>query len=123
VLDGLHEDLNRIKKKPYFGELNTNNKPEEQIALESWERHTARNSSIVSDLMHGQYRSELTCPTCDYKSVTFDPFNLLSLPIINNNIVPYNLYFVFNDPEKFPVKLTCYLPSDANFTSLKQSVG
>lgn len=53
VLDGLHEDLNRIKKKPYFGDLNTNGKTEEQIANESWDRHISRNSSIISDLMHG----------------------------------------------------------------------
>lgn len=41
--------------------------------------------SVVNFLLifclQGQYKSTLTCPTCNKTSVTFDPFMYLSLPV------------------------------------------
>lgn len=34
--------------------------------------------------MYGQYRSVVDCPTCNKRSIQFDPFCMCSLPIINN---------------------------------------
>lgn len=81
LLDGLHEDLNRIKKKPYIEMQNHHERSDEQISVESWENHKKRNDSIIVDLFQGQFRSTLVCPECQYISVTFDPFMYLSLPI------------------------------------------
>jgi ubiquitin carboxyl-terminal hydrolase 4/11/15 len=67
LLDGLHEDLNRILKKPYV------EKPEWEgggsrelleLAQKSWEGYMMRNDSVIVDLFQGQYKSTLICPEC-----------------------------------------------------------
>ena len=67
LLDGLHEDLNRIKKKPY-DEIpdweGGGDKEEMALATTSWELYKKRNDSVIVDLFQGQYRSRLTCPEC-----------------------------------------------------------
>ena len=35
LLDGLHEDLNRVRKKPYVEAVESNNRPDEEVAKES----------------------------------------------------------------------------------------
>ena len=44
LLDGLHEDLNRVKNKPYITEKDSDGRSDEDIATESREAHTARNN-------------------------------------------------------------------------------
>lgn len=82
LLDGLHEDLNRIKKKPYI-EVKTDidTRPNHIVAQESWENYKKRNDSIIVDTFHGLLKSTLVCPDCHLVSVTFDPFCYLSLPL------------------------------------------
>lgn len=82
LLDGLHEDLNRITKKPYI-ELKTDvdQRPDQIVANESWENYKKRNDSIIVDTFHGLLKSTLVCPDCNLVSVTFDPFCYLSLPL------------------------------------------
>nr|WOG36174.1 uncharacterized protein [Candida metapsilosis] len=87
LLDALHEDLNRIQKKPYC------EKPElkddevddkEAIARLSetcWNQHKQRNDSVITDLFTGLYESVLVCPDCGKTSITFDPFSDLTLPL------------------------------------------
>jgi ubiquitin C-terminal hydrolase len=74
LLDGLHEDLNRVKKKPYIEAKNADDRPDEEFAEECWNYHKARNDSIIVDKFQGQYKSTLVCPECNKISVTFDPF-------------------------------------------------
>ena len=81
LLDGLHEDLNRIKEKPYKEEKDADGRPDEEVALEAWENYRARNDSVVVDTFQGLYKSTLRCPACGYTSVKFDPFMYLSLPL------------------------------------------
>jgi ubiquitin C-terminal hydrolase len=81
VLDGLHEDLNRITNKPYVPSIEANGRPDIEVANEAWRAHLSRNQSIIVDLFHGQFRSEVSCPDCSKVSVTFDPFMYLSLPL------------------------------------------
>lgn len=67
LLDGLHEDLNRVLKKPYVekpdweggGDLEL-----AQLAQESWHGYMQRNDSVIVDLFQGQYQSTLVCPEC-----------------------------------------------------------
>ena len=65
LLDGLHEDLNRIKKKPYMENPEVENSPQEEVAAEAWSRHKKRNDSIIVDYFQGQLRSTLICPKCE----------------------------------------------------------
>ncbi|KAJ1689237.1 hypothetical protein LUZ63_013392 [Rhynchospora breviuscula] len=81
LLDGLHEDLNRVKKKPYIEIGDSDGRPDELFAEECWRNHKARNDSIIVDVCQGQYKSTLVCPVCSKVSVTFDPFMYLSLPL------------------------------------------
>lgn len=87
LLDALHEDLNRIQDKPYCEkpELKDEdvNNPQAVVDLANtcWHQHKLRNDSIIVDLFTGLYQSTLICPVCDKKSITFDPFNDLTLPL------------------------------------------
>ncbi|XP_062165980.1 ubiquitin carboxyl-terminal hydrolase 5 isoform X2 [Alnus glutinosa] len=81
LLDGLHEDLNRVKHKPYIKSRDADGRPDEEVADEYWANHIARNDSIIVDVCQGQYKSTLVCPVCNKVSITFDPFMYLSLPL------------------------------------------
>ncbi|XP_057729496.1 ubiquitin carboxyl-terminal hydrolase 8-like [Arachis stenosperma] len=81
LLDGLHEDLNRVKCKPYAEVKDADGRPDQEVADEYWHNHLARNDSVIVDVCQGQYKSTLLCPVCRKISVTFDPFMYLSLPL------------------------------------------
>lgn len=82
LLDALHEDVNRIHNKPYTEkpELKAG-QPLDELASECWAQHQRRNDSVIVDLFSGMYQLTLVCPSCEKKSVTFDPFNDLTLPL------------------------------------------
>jgi ubiquitin C-terminal hydrolase len=50
LLDGLHEDLNRVKHKPYMKTRDADGRPDEEVADEYWANHIARNDSIIVDV-------------------------------------------------------------------------
>ncbi|SCU95971.1 LAFA_0G03488g1_1 [Lachancea sp. 'fantastica'] len=88
LLDGLHEDLNRIVDKPFVEkpELSPNDDVNDEklisrLAKETKDKHKLRNDSVINDLFTGMYKSTLTCPACNKVSVTFDPFSDLTLPL------------------------------------------
>ena len=82
LLDGLHEDLNRITEKPYIEvKAEIDRRPDEVVAAESWSNYKKRNDSVIIDTFHGLLKSTLVCPDCELVSVTFDPFCYLSLPL------------------------------------------
>ncbi|CAH2354787.1 ubiquitin carboxyl-terminal hydrolase 12 [[Candida] railenensis] len=87
LLDAIHEDLNRIYDKPYCEkpELNDNEVNDihaiEKLANICWKQNKQRNDSIITDLFTGMYKSTLVCPDCSKTSITFDPFNDVTLPL------------------------------------------
>jgi len=81
IVDGLHEDLNRIEKKPYVETMENEDADEKELALDAWLNHSRRNQSIIVDTMTGQYKSKVICPDCGKNSTTFDPFTTITLPI------------------------------------------
>ena len=87
LIDGLHEDLNRIQKKPYIenpeSDDNTVNDPDAIKALgeKFRENFRARNDSVAMDLFNGFYKNTMVCPICEKVSITFDPFSLLTLQL------------------------------------------
>ena len=81
LVDTLHEDLNRVIEKPYIEQKDSDGRPDEVVSQEHWEAFTARNKSVIVDLMYGQLKSKLRCYECDTISNTFDPFLALSIPI------------------------------------------
>jgi ubiquitin carboxyl-terminal hydrolase 4/11/15 len=87
LVDGLHEDLNRILKKPYTENPDTDanivNDPEaiRDLGNKFREIHRSRNSSVIMDLFNGFYKNKLVCPSCGKVSITFDPYSLLTLQL------------------------------------------
>ncbi|KAJ3098512.1 ubiquitin carboxyl-terminal hydrolase [Physocladia obscura] len=64
LLDGLHEDLNRILKKPYVEQPDMDGKPDDEIATKAWELYRLRNDSQIVDLFQGEYKSRVECIDC-----------------------------------------------------------
>ncbi|GMH29092.1 hypothetical protein Nepgr_030935 [Nepenthes gracilis] len=97
LLDGLHEDLNRVKHKPYVEAKDADGRPDDEVADEYWQNHLARNNSIIVNLFQGQYRSTLVCPICKRVSMTFDPFMNLSLPLPSTTMRTMTLAMLSTD--------------------------
>ncbi|XP_049588435.1 ubiquitin carboxyl-terminal hydrolase 4 isoform X2 [Syngnathus scovelli] len=102
LLDGLHEDLNRVKKKPYLAQRDAEGRPDEIVATEAWKNHRLRNDSIIVDILHGLFKSTLVCPECSKVSVTFDPFCYLTLPLPMKIDRTMEVVFVRSDPQSRP---------------------
>ncbi|EAS01964.2 ubiquitin carboxy-terminal hydrolase (macronuclear) [Tetrahymena thermophila SB210] len=81
LLDGLHNDLNRVQgKKPYRElEANIKLKPLTKIGEEWFQYYLDRDNSIVTDYFTGQLMSKVTCQVCQSESIAFDNFMDLSL--------------------------------------------
>uniref|UniRef100_A0A665X5W5 ubiquitinyl hydrolase 1 n=1 Tax=Echeneis naucrates TaxID=173247 RepID=A0A665X5W5_ECHNA len=103
LLDGLHEDLNRIQNKPYTETVDSDGRMDEVVAEEAWQRHKMRNDSFIVDLFQGQFKSKLVCPTCSKVSITFDPFLYLPVPLPQKQKVLSVFYFA-KEPHKKPIK-------------------
>ncbi|XVE61365.1 hypothetical protein DITRI_Ditri06bG0033600 [Diplodiscus trichospermus] len=110
LLDGLHEDLNRVKCKPYIEAKDAEGRPNEEMADEYWLNHLARNDSIIVDVCQGQYRSTLVCPICKKVSVTFDPFMYLTLPLPSTTMRAMTLTVFSTDGIMLPTPFTVTVP-------------
>lgn len=81
-MDGLHEDLNRVKSKPYVEHMEALGMEDGKAAMESWRKHLLRHDSIFVDHTQGMHRSHLTCPSCGKESIKFDVYSSISLPLV-----------------------------------------
>ncbi|KPM40634.1 hypothetical protein AK830_g5925 [Neonectria ditissima] len=124
LLDGLQEDLSRIKKKPYIEKPDSTddmiNNPEaiRAMADKVWEITRLRDDSVIADLFTGMYKSTLKCPECGKISITFDPFNNLTLPLPVEDMWAKSVKFLpLND---VPVLIEVELPKHSAIEQLKQ---
>ncbi|XP_010793696.1 ubiquitin carboxyl-terminal hydrolase 15 isoform X6 [Notothenia coriiceps] len=118
LLDGLHEDLNRIRKKPYIQLKDANGRPDKVVAEEAWENHIKRNNSIIVDIFHGLFKSTLVCPVCSKVSVTFDPFCYLTLPLPMRKERTLEVYLVRLDPLAKPTQYKLTVPKVGSISDL-----
>ncbi|KAA0173534.1 hypothetical protein FNF27_05029 [Cafeteria roenbergensis] len=82
LLDGLHEDCNRVLDKPYLAAPEfVPAGGEAALARATWRWYQARNRSVVSACMAGMLRSQLDCPSCGHSAAKFEPFTSLQLPL------------------------------------------
>ncbi|KAI3366846.1 hypothetical protein L3Q82_009501, partial [Scortum barcoo] len=122
LLDGLHEDLNRIRKKPYIQLKDANGRPDKVVAEEAWENHIKRNDSIIVDIFHGLFKSTLVCPVCAKVSVTFDPFCYLTLPLPMKKERTLEVYLVRLDPLAKPTQYKLTVPKVGYISDLCTSL-
>ncbi|GAA96769.1 hypothetical protein E5Q_03440 [Mixia osmundae IAM 14324] len=121
LLDGLHEDLNRIKKKPYVEQPDWTGGDDEELmnlAKTSWDQYKSRNDSIIVDLFQGQYTSKVVCPDCAKVSITFDPFMYLTLQLPSKTWIGH-VYFVPMDPAKPLLKFMINMPGTTTISQIK----
>ncbi|ONM32780.1 Ubiquitin carboxyl-terminal hydrolase 8 [Zea mays] len=118
LLDGLHEDLNRVKCKPYSEAKDSDGRPDEEVADEYWGNHLARNDSIIVDICQGQYKSTLVCPICKKVSVTFDPFMYLSLPLPSTTMRTMTITVFSTDGTSGPSPYTISVPKSGDTRTL-----
>ncbi|XP_077370232.1 ubiquitin carboxyl-terminal hydrolase 11 isoform X2 [Festucalex cinctus] len=104
LLDGLHEDLNRVKNKEYIELRDAEGRPDQEVAEEAWRNHRRRNDSVIVDTFHGLFKSTLICPQCHKVSVTFDPFCYLSIPLPVSKERVMEVFFVSLDPFAKPMQ-------------------
>lgn len=81
LLDGIHEDLNRVQSKPYIEDKDCDGTNDEEEAIESWKNYLKRNKSLIVDLFQGQVKSTCSCRQCPHTNIRFEPFMYLSVPI------------------------------------------
>ncbi|KAM9407521.1 ubiquitin carboxyl-terminal hydrolase 15-like isoform 7-T7 [Salvelinus alpinus] len=122
LLDGLHEDLNRIRKKPYILLKDAEGRPDKVVAEEAWENHIKRNDSIIVDIFHGLFKSTLVCPVCAKVSVTFDPFCYLTLPLPMKKERTLEVYLVSLDPMAKPTQYKLTVPKVGYISDLCTSL-
>lgn len=130
LLDGLHEDLNRILKKPYVEVPDMDDLSDSDKAQKSWELYSLRNDSVIVDLFQGQYKSRVECISCGKWSVKFDPYMFLSLPIpgvketvVTVTVVPRSLHLSeTNEPLRKSTKVDIIMPKASSIGDLLKKV-
>ncbi len=114
LLGELHEDLNKVLNKPYISineNLHFNNEIQQFQYFQKL--FLSRNQSIIVDLFYGMFKSTVYCinNNCKHISNTFDPYSIISLPLINKKIdndsnneflikKEIDVYFVYQDLKK-----------------------
>ncbi|KAI9140732.1 hypothetical protein BKA69DRAFT_1078468 [Paraphysoderma sedebokerense] len=119
-LDKLHEDLNRILKRPYkeIGDYD-DSIPDEVHSRNQWDYFKSREDSIIIDHFQGQYKSTLRCLQCDKVSKTFDPFRVLSVPLPEEPEV-YQFIMIYVNGSM--IRYEAQVPQNATGAYLKQLI-
>lgn len=127
LLDGLHEDLNRIKKKPYIEKPDWKpgggDRELAELGKECWEGYKKRNDSVIVDLFQGQLQSTLVCPECNKESITMDPFMYLTVPMPIAQTRTFKCIFFPKDTDLAPVNVQLLVPANASFSVVKEKLG
>jgi ubiquitin carboxyl-terminal hydrolase 4/11/15 len=124
VLDGLHEDLNRVLKKPMV-EKDDTQKEDSIKSKEQWIGFLKRNQSYLVDIFYGQFKSTLYCPNteCQNVSTTFDPFLSMSLPLVaKTEAYEVISFFIYYDTEVTPVQLNLQFSTETSIMALRNKI-
>lgn len=106
LVDGLHEDCNRISKKPTFERKDWSPEIPEQTWFEQHrEWNNMREDSVIDDMFKGFMRNHISCPECGRESLHFEPFKQLMLPLPTPQKLHKEVSIVFfpADTKKLPV--------------------
>jgi ubiquitin carboxyl-terminal hydrolase 8 len=79
LIDGLHEETNLRKLKPYIENPESDGRDLIELGLESWSNSLRRDWSFVFFAFYGQLKSTLECLTCKKESTNYEVFT--SIPV------------------------------------------
>lgn len=122
LLDGLHEDLNRIAKKDYIEDPDIGNLTHDEFAAISWEFYLKRNNSIIVDLFQAQLKNRTECQICKHESIKFDPYMYLQLPVPEKQIQIVDIIClakIESGRNVRPVQMQVKLKKNASIADLK----
>ena len=126
LIDCLHEDLNKVKNKPYTVTGDDSKKDDEIKSLEELYNFKRRNQSLFSELFYGQFKSLIVCPNkdCQIENTKFEPFLNLSLPIETKSFFfKIICFFIFHDISIKPIKFIFEFRNDCTIMALRNKVG
>lgn len=93
-----------------------------EVSEEYWEGFKRREKSIFVDLFYGQLKSRVQCTQCNKISITFDPFNMLSVPVpVNTDFQLTVKYFPLSlaeQPKEFSMNVAEYV----TLSEIKQKI-
>lgn len=125
LLDALHEDTNRITKKPYIEKPEQEeNESDDVAANKAWNLHLQREDSHVLENFMGQIKSRLECceETCNRVSTTFDPCMYLSVPIPGATERVISVTFVPLDPHQRMMNFELTIPKTSDIEMLMSTL-
>lgn len=123
LMDGLHEDLNRVKKKPYTQFPDSAGRKDCVVAREHIRCYLKRNRSVIVDLFAGVTKSTLEWEGVEgHSSVKFEPFTMLSLPMPTLRHVHVKVTVVFRNAIKTPLRVSVQVPIGANIGDVKTAI-
>jgi len=121
LLDGIHEDLNRVRSKPFVDRVEAKEGESDlEVSQRAWKAHTARNQSIIVDLFQGQLKSTVVCPDCNIMSRTFDPYMFLSVPVPGQTSQVLTVD-VFRLKKGLPVRYAIKVPKMSTIDDLRSA--
>ena len=124
LLEGLHEDLNRVRKKPYDpNPCVGDGKNDRKTAALAWHKYRNRENSVIIDNIYGQVRSQVDCPKCKKSSVKFDPSGILQLPFPSVNKKTVIVTLVPEDPTKPRMRYAVDVPKASAMADLANALG
>ncbi|CAH0518917.1 unnamed protein product [Peronospora belbahrii] len=121
LLSSLSEDLNRVGKKPYTEQPDSDGRPDALVAEEWWQNHQKREFSVIVALFTGQYKSLLECSICRYESARFEPFTFLQLSLPESNSRSIVLTIIFRT-DRVPLRFSVRVRNDDTVQQIKEQV-
>jgi ubiquitin C-terminal hydrolase len=88
---------------------------DEEVSKQFWEGFKKRDNSFLVDLFYGQLKSKLECSKCGFQSLTFDAFNMLSLPIPTQENILISVKYIPADRKQV---ITQYKLTISEFTTV-----
>lgn len=122
LLETLHEDVNRVSKKPYVEYKDSNNRSDAEVSLEYWQGFRQREQSLFIDLFYGQLKSRVQCTQCGHISLSFDPFNVLSLPIPSQKNMSFTIKYIPIDTGEQPKEFQMSVGEFVTVNELRQKI-
>ena len=125
LLDGLHEDLNKVIEKPYIENDEDYDYDDNYLEVKSLQDFKKRNQSILIELFYGQFKSFIQCPNidCQAQYTKYEPFLNITLPVISKKLsIEIECFFIFYDISISPLRIMLEFKYDCCLIALRNKV-